>query len=413
MEKVRCVRARDQAAALLMCQLTTQRGIDDINKSTTDTSVHPPELSILHQSVLCELIIKSWVLATSRQVVLLLTGTSDQQQLRQSTNGQFDRTYVLVSVSHTLGVTGGTPMVLWNPGKELAVSCLSPTAWFLGEGASLYAVQLTSVQRDSIPVARRIVLTRNCVCAPLHNRKWLVVYTAYYLHALRVWKLDGCFFPQGDPLVLDVSGIEPERQWVCVKLFMTHSQPVECIGDGDELCIVSDLGCSCCVRLVDLQRCFDTRALVVAKEFSVERGERWNSFTTTHILSDRQRRLFVVHIGNHFGGTLIQDVVSGVVTVLDLETDVSPVDDFHYGDICSYQHNVSHFRVFETGTNQLVSEWKGKCTGYGHQLWGNGVLFKEYNRRIKCWDAPSGFHIASFTVPGDKDFRLSECFTLL
>ncbi|KAH3714507.1 hypothetical protein Pelo_18983 [Pelomyxa schiedti] len=212
-----------------------------------------------------------------------------------------------------------------------------------------------------------------------------------------MWRLDHSFFPQGEPLRLDVSGMETGKSF-SLSLGLTHSQPVDCIADGDELCIVADKDCRCCLWIVDIQRCFNTRALVVTKELNVVREAKWGcDFCLTDILSDAYRRLHVVLTNVRTPGvtTLIQDVATGRLTIHPAT--VSPVGDTHYGIMYYDQHEpLSHFSVFQTGTDKLVRQWA--TSSKGEHLWGNGMFFKKEGRSVTCSESLSGDPIASFTV---------------
>ncbi|KAH3766574.1 hypothetical protein Pelo_1552 [Pelomyxa schiedti] len=149
--------------------------------------------------------------------------------------------YVLVSVSLTLGVTDGTPRVLKSfklPAN--ALSFLGPDVPVWRDRQSLVAVDITG-KRGSVNLGLRDPRL-DSASSVVHNRKWLVLNGRY--GALTVWRLNKGF-PEGAPRDLDVSCIEEKSDYSIGKLFLTHSQPVECIADGDELCMVTTRGCQC------------------------------------------------------------------------------------------------------------------------------------------------------------------------
>ncbi|KAH3759064.1 hypothetical protein Pelo_9134 [Pelomyxa schiedti] len=344
-----CVLARDQAIALLACRQATQTTLKGSTGGATGGDLYKSltaPMSVLPQCVLREFI-KSWVLATSRQEVLVIS--LNKYGTDQSDSEYYDPAtmYVLVSVTFTLGVTDGTPRVLQSFREQEPVArFLSPAVWLQSKWGLLTAVGLGRGES---------VLDSGLGHSVKCNRKWLVDYSG---HALQMWRLDHSFFPQGEPLRLDVSGMETGKSF-SLSLGLTHSQPVDCIADGDELCIVADKDCRCCLWIVDIQRCFDTRALAVAKELNVVREAKWGcDFCLTDILSDANRRLHVVLTNVRTPGvtTLIQDVATGRLTIHPAT--VSPVGDTHYGIMYYDQHEpLSHFSVFQTnwcGSGQQV-----------------------------------------------------------
>ncbi|KAH3767095.1 hypothetical protein Pelo_1018 [Pelomyxa schiedti] len=377
--------ARDQAAALLLCQ-----------KAPGSQPMHKQAVSLLPQCVLRELI-QSWVLEPSRCVAIAV----DSPWGRPS---PFTRVYVLFSVSHTLGVTGGTPKVLklYNT-PDPNVRFLSPTVILCYDSNLLCAVDLTG-KRDTAVVGGPWYSPWNTV----YNHKWLVLNDS---SSLKIWRLCQSF-PKGDPVVLDVAEIRAQSNCLSSNLFLTRSQAVECIADGDELCIAADkMGC-CIVRIVDIQKCFDSGALVITKEFSVARESTLDLCCCKDVITDRHKRLFLVHTGGqyHTPFTLIQDVVTGVHSTIFYISIILPVGDTHYVVEHHDRPGVTHFSVFEIETNKLVREWDG--AEQQQVIWGSGFLFTRENQMVKCVDALSGVHVASFSVLGVKDFQIHGTVSL-
>ncbi|KAH3714067.1 hypothetical protein Pelo_19425 [Pelomyxa schiedti] len=244
----------------------------------------------------------------------------------------------------------------------------------------------TSSRRDSVVVGTAAQWT-----GVVHNSKWLVV--SQKPGGLRVWRLNQSRFPEGEALNLDVSDLEAQTLFGIVKLFMTHSQPIECIGDGDELCLVTDKNSHCCLWIVDIQKTFESRALVVMRQLHVSREIKWKLCPVWHIFSDRKGMLLVIFVKLFTGNgkeTVIQDVFTGDCTVLQTN---------------------GRCAVFEAGTNKMVREWisSDKCCHWENALF----IAKGYDGIVSCWDALCGIHLMSFTVIGVKDFTLSRCLSIL
>ncbi|KAH3766573.1 hypothetical protein Pelo_1551 [Pelomyxa schiedti] len=220
-----------------------------------------------------------------------------------------------------------------------------------------------------------------------------------------MWKLDPCPHCHqwmGEPVRVYVSRVDAVKQHR--SLFMTRSQPADCIADGDELCIVVKTykGWHSSLRIVDICRCFKSQELVVTK---VMRDYKWNYSSVMCLLSDREKTLFLVTKQLLVGHTtVIQNVVSG--EHIALQSEVEPVDEMHHSRT---EEKPGKCGVFETGTNKIVREWVRTRNPH----WVNRLLFiKENDGRITCSDALSGTPIASFSVLGVQHPTL-EIFPVL
>ncbi|KAH3759063.1 hypothetical protein Pelo_9133 [Pelomyxa schiedti] len=189
--------ARDQAVALLLCRNTQLSSVGEVT-TTKGKGTRPMgklTVSLLPQCVLRELI-QSWVLEPSRCVAIHMESPDPCARFYP-----FDAMYVLLSVSHTLGVTGGTPKVLKSYETPVPnVRFLSPTVMLRYDSHLLSAVDLTG-KRDTAVVWRQ----RCSAWGSAYNHKWLVFLTGS--RSLRVWRLCRSF-PEGDPLDLPEIGAE-------------------------------------------------------------------------------------------------------------------------------------------------------------------------------------------------------------
>ncbi|KAH3722451.1 hypothetical protein Pelo_18843 [Pelomyxa schiedti] len=338
-------------------------------------------VSLLPQCVLRELI-QSWVLEPSRCVAIHI-----ESIYAWGRHCPPAAMYVLLSVSPTLGVTGGTPTVLNTYNTALpSVRFLSPTVMLCEENNVVCAVDLTR-RRDTVVVGGK----GSNLWDTLYNHKWMMLKGPSC--KLSVWRVSKGF-PEGDPLELDLI-FDAEGRFFPGEPFLTRSQPAELIADGDELCIVIDkMYSSSIVRIYDMRRCFDSRAWVITKEFYVDWEREWGVCSVMDVMTDKEKRLIVVHSSDPYPKpvTLMKDVVSGVLTVF--QTSLTPVGDTHYAVECHQDDGQTHFSVFETGSNKLVRGWDGP----EEVILGSGFLFTKENHMVKCVDALSGVHVASFYV---------------
>ncbi|KAH3723103.1 hypothetical protein Pelo_18192 [Pelomyxa schiedti] len=222
------------------------------------------------------------------------------------------------------------------------------------------------------------------VLSLVHNRKWLVA--QLYPTGMCVWKLVDDLPVLADRVDLDTTALMGESSFSMVisltpgvlGKMMAHcgdedsgeKKPYAIVGDCDEMCIVCDKNSCCRVRFVDIRKCFESRSIVVAKEFCVRRDPLLRYATILDgVWLDRRGRIFVALWVTTKGQTLIQDVVTGKYTVLEGSgAGVSPVDESHYG----LKVDPMQCCFYEVGTNELVKQWVGR----GKVVhWSSGLIF--------------------------------------
>ncbi|KAH3767110.1 hypothetical protein Pelo_1033 [Pelomyxa schiedti] len=313
------VTAQQQALALLCCYNQPQ-SLNIIKRPPSS----PSPLRVVPQSILRDFV-QNWVLPTNRRVVLVVNNNSDEDDVIRGKH-PFVTMFVVIGVSFTLGITQG-PSVTWHGMTwEVVIGFLSTTVVLWCHGSAL---AVTDVSGGSTVV----LIPGGVLTSVVHSSKWLVVILDDA--KLRIWRMNQQKrFPEGEHLELDITDMK-KMCWLSVpKVIMTHSQPSDCISEGDEMCIVTDERDRCNLRIFDIGKCFETKELVVTRQYSTPRAPSRSldyGGAILRVLSDRNGGMHVVFWVTEASCIEIQNVATGQRTVLPATNNIIPVDSAHFG----------------------------------------------------------------------------------
>ncbi|KAH3767737.1 hypothetical protein Pelo_386 [Pelomyxa schiedti] len=308
---------------------------------------------------------REWVTATARRVALKML-------CDDSTVSQYHMVWVVVGVSHTLGVTEGPRAVDY-------LGMFSLVCGFMAHG-------------------RSALVCRTGFCPGLD-----VMVTDAAADSCGAGGVGGGRGAKGE---VGVTGVElgvkfpeiPCREGDKLRMKFTVTQRGGVIGNGNELCVLRGLQYDCwSIEVVDLEKTYNSGKMVVVWSTSIQLPYSAGDFHF-YIMSPNQGGLFVLFYTTGDKAVLV-DVMSGSMSEFSSFC-VQPVSDsyilvfktarhaqvFHVADAQQQRNPVKDWLITDT-TMQLGSRLGMVFTSTAESF--------SYRNTVKFYDAPTGFFMFS------------------